>query len=141
MVFLVVDINVVLSALISHGDSSKVFKLNSDKRKFDLIAPQFILIEAGKHLAEIAKRSSLPFGEAQEDLELITSQIKFFPEEDYKDKLKEAKDILKEHEKDSHYLALALKFNCDVFSGDKVFKQLCPDKVKNPREILDELDK
>jgi len=28
--------------------------------------------------------------------------------------------------------------NCNILSGDKVFKQLCPDKVKNPREILEE---
>ena len=137
--FLVVDINVVLSALVSRGDSSRIFKLNSEKKNFDLVAPQFILIEAGKHLAEIAKRSTLPFRETQEDLELITSQIRFFPEEDYKDKLSEAREILKAHEKDVPYLALALKFNCHIFSGDKVFKQLCPDKVKNPKEILNEL--
>ena len=137
--FLVVDINVILSALISRGNSSRIFKLNSEKNKFDLIAPQFILIEAGKHLAEMAKRSSLSFEETQEDLELIINQIKFLPDEDYKDKLKDAKEILIGHEKDVHYLALALKFNCDIFSGDKVLKQLCPDKVKNPKEILNEL--
>ena len=137
--FLVVDINVILSALVSHGNSSRIFELNSEKKKFDFIAPQFILIEAGKHLTEIAKRSTLPIEETQRDLELITKQINFFPEEDYKDKLAEARNILKEHQKDVPYLALALKFDCDIFSGDKIFKQLCPNKVRNPKEILQEL--
>lgn len=139
--FIVVDINVILSALVSHGDSSKVFEINAEKKRFDFIAPQFILIEAGKHLIEIAKRSAFSLEETQEDLEFITNQIKFFQEVDYNDKLKEARAILKEHQKDVPYLALALKFNCNIFSGDKIFKQLCPEKVKAPKEILQELFK
>ena len=62
--FLVADINVILSALVSHGHSSQFFVLNAHKKKFDLIVPQFILIEAGKHLTEIAERSTFPIEEA-----------------------------------------------------------------------------
>lgn len=65
-------------------------------------------------------------------------QVKLIPDSGFKDKLGEARKILKEHHKDIHYLALALKFNCNIFSGDKIFKRLCPNKIKTPREILEE---
>ncbi len=135
---LVVDINVVFSALISHGDSSRVFMLNALNKKFKFIAPEFLFVEAGKHTAEIAERSALPLKEAQKDIELIIKQIKFIPEKQYIDKLREAREILKKHEKDVPYLALALKFNCNIFSGDKVLKSIIPNKVNNPKELLEE---
>lgn len=138
---LVVDVNVIFSALISHGDSSKVFTKNVEEKTFSFIAPEYILIEVGKHTTEIAQRSNLPLDEAQRDLDFITKNIFLIPEMEYVDKINEAKEILKEHRKDVPYLALALKFNCGIFSGDKVFKELCPDRVKNPKEILEELNK
>lgn len=141
MIFIVVDINAILSALISHGNSSMIFELNAEKKKFRFVAPEFILVEAGKHLVEIAKRSKLPFEEIQKDIEFIKEQIHFISEVYYEEKNEKAREILKGHQKDVPYLALALKINRDILSGDKVFKQLCPNKVKNPREILDELSK
>ena len=89
-------------------------------------------------LAEIAKRSTLPLEEIIKDIEFIKEQIHFISEEYYEDKNEKAREILKGHEKDVPYLALALAMNCNILSGDKVFKQICPDKVKNPREILGE---
>ncbi len=141
MRLLIVDINVVLSALVSHGDSSRVFILNAQKNKFRLISPQFFLIEAGKHTTEIAERSALSLEEALKDVEFIMKQITLVSEDEYKDKENEAKQILKGHEKDVPYLALSLKYDCNIFSGDKIFKQFCPERVKTPREILEELDK
>jgi len=141
MIFLVIDINAIFSALISHGNSFLIFKLNAEKKKFHFVAPEFILVEAGKHLVEIAKRSKLPFEETQRDIEFIKEQIHFISEEYYEDKNEQVREILKGYEKDVPYLALALAMNCDILSGDKVFKQLCPDKVKNSREILEEFNK
>jgi len=34
------------------------------------------------------------------------------------------------------YLALALKFECPIFSGDRTLKRLTPVKVLSPREVL-----
>ena len=135
--FLVVDINVVLSALIGRGNSSIIFELNAEKKMFRFIAPQFILIEAGKHLVEIARRSALPMEEIAEDINFIKEQITFISEEDYDDKNDEARKILRNHEKDVPYLALALKYNCKIFSGDKTLKAIIPDKVLTPKEMLE----
>src|SRR3989344_5462487 len=100
MIFLVIDINAIFSALISHGNSFMIFKLNAEKKKFFFVAPEFILVEAGKHLAEIARRSTLPFEETQKDIEFIKKQIHFISEEYYEDKNEQAREILKEHLKD-----------------------------------------
>ncbi len=136
---LVADINVIISSIISSGHSLMVFKLNSILERYQFISPEFIMIEFNKHSSEIAKRSKLSIEEATKVVKFITKQIRLIPDSQFNDKLKEAREILKGHQKDAHYLALALKFNCDIFSGDKIFKNLCQEKVKIPREVLDEL--
>ncbi len=138
--FIVVDVNVILSALVSRGNSSRFFVLNARENMFNLIAPQFIIIEAGKHLIEIAERSGLPIEECQKDLEFIINQIKLIQELYYEDKLEEARVILAEHQKDVPYLALALKYDCKIFSGDKNLKTIVPEMVKNSKELLLEFD-
>jgi predicted nucleic acid-binding protein len=45
--------------------------------------------------------------------------------------------LLSDHLKDVPYVALALKFNCPIFSGDKILKNLSPVKVCSPRELFD----
>lgn len=138
--FLVVDFNVIFSAVLGVGNSSNIFKLNSKKKKYIFIAPQFLYIELGKHTSEIARRTSYTLDEAKKALIFIEKQMRFIPFENYSDKINEAKDILRRHEKDVPYLALALAFNCKIFSGDKVLKSLCPDRIKNPNELLAELE-
>jgi len=133
---LVIDPNVVISAILGMGNSSMVFSVNNIERRFDFVAPEFFIIELGKHTKKIATKTKLSFDEAKEALEFIVKQITFTPESQYKEKIAEAKEILKAHEKDTPYLALALKLNCKIFSGDKTLKKLFPDIVKNPQEIL-----
>ena len=136
--YLVVDPNTIISASLVRGNASNVFSLNYTKKKFDFVAPLFLVVELGKHTNKIASKTHFSLEEARKEIEFVTNQITFIPEGQFVDKIKEAREILKGHEKDALYLALALKFNCNIFSGDKVFKGLCPDKVKTPRELLDE---
>jgi|SRR3989344_596813 len=133
----VVDVNVILSAVLGVGNSSNIFALNYIFNKFDFISPEFVLIEIGKHSQEIMKRTSFSEKKLKEVINFVSKQITFISEEQYKDKIKEAKFILKEHQKDLPYLALAIKFNCKVFSGDKILKKIVPEKVTNPKEMRD----
>jgi len=55
----VADVNVVLSSLLTKGNSSKVFNLNYIFSKFDFISPDFILEELAKHKEEFFKRTKL----------------------------------------------------------------------------------
>ena len=138
---MVVDPNVIISAILTRGNSSAIFSLNYLKNKFDLISPLFTYVELGKHTTRIMGKTSLSLKESQEALNFIIKQITFIAEEEYMDKLEEARIILKGHEKDVPYLALALKFNCKIISGDKVLKDYCKERVKNPSEVLDEFNK
>lgn len=136
--YLVVDPNVILSASLGIGDSLNIFCINSIIQNFKFIAPEFLYVEIGKHTIEIAERSNFSQDNASKILNFITSQIEFISEEKYKDKIREARAILKDHEKDSPYLSLALKFECKMLSGDKRLKSLCPGVVITPKELLAE---
>ena len=132
----VVDPNIVISALLGIGNSYKVFDLNNVKQKFNFISPYYFLVELGSKTEKIAKKTKFSLEEVQEVLRFIVNQITFIPESEYENKIKEARQILKSNEEDVPYLALALKYNCEILSGDKLFKKFCPEKVKNPKEIL-----
>jgi predicted nucleic acid-binding protein len=54
----------------------------------------------------------------------------------FSDKLKEAMDL---NFKDSPYLALAMTYNCPIFSGDKGLKKQKKVSVFSPRELLDKI--
>ena len=55
--FVVVDVDVLLSSLFSAGNSFNVFALNNLFDKFSFVAPEFLLVELEKHKEEIFKRS------------------------------------------------------------------------------------
>jgi len=133
---IVIDVNVIISSLLSKGDSFKVFALNDIVNKFKFVAPEFLLIELEKHKQEIFKRSKLSKQEFDEILEFVIEQITFISKSQFTDYLIKAKEILSKHQKDVQYLALALKLDCSIFSGDKIFKQLSPKKVLSPKEML-----
>lgn len=136
--YLVVDPNVFISALIMKGNSSKVFSLNSIIQKFDFIAPNFLILEVGKHTERITNKTHSSQNDIEEQVEFLLNEITIIPDDEYKNKLEEARQLLKEHKKDAPYVALALAFNCKILSGDKTLKELVPDMVFTPRQVLDE---
>ncbi len=135
--YLVVDPNVVISALIKRGNSSIIFSLNSILRKYNFIAPNFLFLEIGNHTTKIMRKTHFSDEEIENEVKFVLNQITPIPDEEYKNKENEARQILKEHEKDVPYLALALAFNCKILSGDKVLKSIIPDKIITPKELLD----
>jgi|SRR3989338_7483548 len=137
--FIVVDVNVIISSLLTSGNSFNVFALNSLTNKFTFIAPEFLIIELEKHKREIKERTKMPLKEFEENLDFIFGQISLIPDSEFNDKIEEANKILQEHKKDSPYLAMALKFKCQIFSGDKEFKKRCKEKVITPKEMIDKM--
>ncbi|PIN90144.1 hypothetical protein COU57_04430 [Candidatus Pacearchaeota archaeon CG10_big_fil_rev_8_21_14_0_10_32_14] len=135
--FIVVDVNVVLSSLLTKGDSFNVFALNSITNKFTFIAPEFLIIGLESHKKEIEARTKMPSKEFKDNINFVLDQINLISDSEFKDKIEEANKILVNHNKDSPYLAMALKFKCQIFSGDKEFKKRCPAMVLNPKEMLD----
>jgi len=135
---LVVDVNVVLSALVKRGVSFKVFALNRVLRKFKFFAPDFMLSEFAKHRDRVLKESRLREKVFSAIVDLIFSQIEIVPSEAFGNFVPKAMELLKD-EKDVAYVALALAFNCGIFSGDPDLREIEGIKVYSPRELFEML--
>ena len=131
---LVVDFNVVFSALVAKGITSKVFELNRELKVIDFICPEFMFDEINKNLAKLTRLSKLSENEISSALGTIMSQVKPVPIDEFLHKMPEALQIDK---KDAPYIALSLAKNCDVFSGDNKLKSKLPKTVLSPRELFD----
>lgn len=136
---LVVDANVVVSSLLRGGIPFKVFALNSLLKRFEFIAPDFLISETEKYKEELFRETKLPKDIFFDTMDFLFEEIDIVPAEEFKEFVPEAKKMLSKHIKDVPYLALALKLDCPIFSGDKVLKRLSPVRVCPPRELLDSL--
>ena len=87
---LVLDVNVVISALINKGNSFKVFENNSVFHKLEFIAPEFILFEIENNFDKILSSTKLLKEEVDEILSFIKKQTEFISFLEFKDKLPEA---------------------------------------------------
>ena len=135
----VVDANVVVSSLLRRGVPFKVFALNSLLRRFEFLAPDFLISETEKHKEELLRETKLPRDIFFDTMKFLFEEINIVPAEEFKEFVPEAEKMLSKHIKDIPYLALALKLGCPIFSGDKVLKSLSPVRVCPPRELLDSL--
>lgn len=133
---LVVDVNVVFSALVNKGESSKVFETNKRLRQWQFIAPDFLLFELNQISDKLQSVTRLTKEELSFAFLFITEQIEFIPFSTFLDRLVEAMQL---NMNDSPYLALALACNCPIFSGDKGLKKQTKVKVFSPRDLLDTL--
>jgi len=128
---LVVDANIVISALISSlGKTSDI--IFSDK--FKLYAPEFLLEEIDKHKKEISDKSGLSFEKIDLLLSLISLHLKIIPFSEFKDLIEKASKICPDPN-DIEYFALALKLGCPLWSNDKILKQ-SPLKVLSTQEVV-----
>ena len=130
---LVVDVNVVFSALVNKGKSFEVFESNKIFIVFEFIAPEFLFSELGKRIDKLLSQSKLTKEELSEVFSFIKKEINLIPFSEFSDKLPEA---MKLNFKDSPYLALALKLNCPILSGDKGLKEQTKVKILSPSESL-----
>ena len=133
---LAVDFNVVFSALVARGKSRFVFELNDILGKFEFISTQYMYSELDNNLGKLISLSKLPKEDILKVLEFIKSRVEIMPFTAFEDKAKEAVSEAP-HLKDAPYVALALKFNCKILSGDKGLKKKLPDRVITPSEALD----
>ncbi len=135
----VVDSNVVVSALITRGVAFEVFKANSMLLKYEFYAPDYMIFEIMNHRDEIMSDAQIPENSFTDALGFLFNEMSVIPKEEFKEHMPKALEVLSGHEKDAPYLALSLKLDCLIFSGDKKFQRLCPEKVKTPRQLLDDL--
>ena len=131
---LVVDTNILLSALLKPSTTQKL--LFSDKIR--LFAPEFSLREIEKYSIEFAKRMGKTRLEFKLAVSLITSNVQFVPEQEYKKFEEQSKKLLSD-KKDWPFMALALSKKIPIWSNDKGFKQQTKAQVFTTSQLLDKL--
>ncbi len=129
---LVVDTNIVFSALVTRGATLDLLYFGG----FELFSPEFIWSEISKYEKLIAKKSSLSFVEIEFFLNKIKSNIATVPEKEYLYLKEKALEILRD-KKDWTFLALALQLNAGIWSNDKEFKEQNKVKVYTTKELLE----
>ena len=128
---LVVDANILMSALISRGVTLDL--LFSDK--LQLIVPDWIFVEIDEHREEVLEKSTLTKEEFELFINLIITRLEIVPAEEFKMFLEEA-DKFSPDPDDVVYFALALKFGCPVWSNDSKLKEQPVVKVFTTEELL-----
>jgi predicted nucleic acid-binding protein len=133
----VVDVNVIVSSLLSKGVAFDVFLFNSIVRRYEFVFPEFLLVELENHKEELQRETKLSGEEFNEVLGFLLEEINLVPSSLFSERLPEARRILSKHKKDVPYLALSLELKSSpIFSGDKKLKEYVPVDVFSPKELL-----
>lgn len=138
---LVVDSNI----LFTFFWKDSIFKKLSLKQDLDLLAPEYALEEINKYSIEILKKAKLS-KEGFKNLKIeLAFKVEFIPLKEYLTFLKKAQELFKdlpENERnellnDLDFFVLALKFNCPIWSNDKLLKKQSKTRVFTTKEIIE----
>jgi predicted nucleic acid-binding protein len=132
---LVVDANVVFSVLIKGGKTLDIFILNRANKRFEFIAPEFLMVEVEKHTIEILKKTGLSSEELEKVLDFLEKEIEFVSFIDFSEFYEEAEKISPDPN-DVQYFALALKSNGAIWSNDKPLKKQFAVDVLSTGEVI-----
>ncbi|MBS3122010.1 PIN domain-containing protein [Candidatus Woesearchaeota archaeon] len=129
---LVVDANIIFAALIK--DSFSYYLLFSGR--FHLFAPEYVFTEIEKHKEELLEKTERTTEEFYRLLEVLKRRINIVPLEELTEYVEKAEKISPDPA-DMAYFALALKFNCSIWSNDKNLKQQNNIKIYYTHELVE----
>lgn len=114
----VVDTNIIFSALLDHNSSFTDILTNS---KIDFFIPKYAYIELFKYKEKIMKLTKHTLDEVLEILYLLMKRVDIFDEEIISgESLKKAFELVKDiDEGDLIFVALALELDAFLWTGDK----------------------
>ena len=115
---LVLDSNIVFSALLSPKNRSRLILFNSD---FELYSCHFLFVELFKHKEKLQKFSRLNDEELLTALQLVLNRIRFvsadlIPKETFRQALAYCGSV---DEKDTPFVALSLFLKAHLLTGDQ----------------------
>ena len=125
---LIADANILFSIAKKDSVTNKLIK----EKDLELIAPDYALKELNKYSSLIEEKFNINF---KNYITQLKEKVKFLPISEYKDSLKEAKNIIND-EKDIIYFAMALEFNPPIWSDDSEFKNQKQILVFNTKELI-----
>lgn len=130
----VADANELFSLLIKGTTRSEIILFSNS---IELIAPEFLLNEFSKNKEEILMKSHRSEEEFFRLLSIFERRIELIPKEEFENFIPRALKLFPEHTKDFPYLALALKFNCPLWSEEKLLKRQSIIKILNTKELFE----
>ena len=135
---LVVDANILFSALIKNGSTRNLLIF----QRFNLYSAEYIFEEFEKHIKEIETKINVEKNELNDLLNmlLLESNIIFIPLNDLMP-FKEKAIKISPDTKDAIYFAVALKPNCPIWSNDKELKKQKHVKIFSTKDIVIMLQK
>ena len=134
---IVIDANELFSLMIKGSKSSREIFLS---KTIELIAPEFILEELSHNQEELLSKTHRTELEFFQVLSVFRDRIKLISEQELHEFIDEAYKLFPNHTKDVLYLALALKFNCPIWSEEKLLKKQQRIEVFNTKELFDKLN-
>lgn len=129
---LVVDTNILFTQFWKNSFTKKLFT----NPNLDLYSPEFALEEIKLHMNEILDKTKISKGEFNKSREELAKLIKFISLNEYSGFLKNALGLILDQE-DVDFLALALKFDCAIWSNDPHLKQQNKIKVFTTEELFE----
>jgi predicted nucleic acid-binding protein len=130
----VADANVLFAALIK--DSTTRELILSDK--LTLATPEFVIDEFGKHMGALSLKTSVKRGELESIFNelLAVSEVKIISMEELNEFKEKAVKISPDPD-DVPYFALALKYNCSIWSNDAKLKKQSAVRIFSTKELLE----
>lgn len=131
---LVIDANIILSALIKDSITRKILIGSA----VDFYAPDYLIEEVKKYISLVSRKNSLSDQENKKILDILCNYITIVGIEFYEENINEALKIMADIDiKDTPYVALALSFDNDgIWSEDKGFFRQDKIKVWGTQEII-----
>lgn len=130
---LVIDTNILFSFF--RPNPVREFISKSKLLNLQLFSSKYVFEELKKNKSDILKYSGLNSKQFNEKLTELSSFIKLFPESSCKEFESQAKELI--HDKDIPIFALALKFNCAIWSNEPSFKKQSKIKILSTRDMIE----
>ncbi len=137
MLRLVIDANIILSALIKDSTTRKILIGSA----IEFYAPDYLIEEVEKYISLVSRKNSLSEQDNKKILDILCQYITIVGIEFYEEYINEALEIMADIDiKDTPYVALALSFGNDgIWSEDKGFFKQDKIKVWRTQDIIKEL--
>ncbi|MCL4328039.1 MAG: PIN domain-containing protein [Candidatus Thermoplasmatota archaeon] len=115
---LVVDANILISALIRDGASREIIFAN----EFNLVCPEYLSEELEKYKILIANKSGLTAEEVSLMIALLFKRIRIIPSADYQTKMLEAESLMENDISDAPYVACYIATKSEgIWTNDSDF--------------------
>jgi predicted nucleic acid-binding protein len=130
----VVDTNIIISALLRNGSARKILLL----APFKFYTVPYAKREIERHKTELIKKAGIGEDIFQYLLNIIFEKIEIVTPDVINPYKEKAAEIMKDIDpSDTPFIALALNLNCHIVSEDKHLKKQTVVKTFTIKEILD----